>query len=134
VDLILEDASADGAALLGEWIGGHRTPLLLEDSVGGGAALRSLTRRIRASILASLASTSSAWKATSSTERECFLAAAVSVTRRSVPPVSGDPVAGNGRELWRDVVARRGPMRRMRHREVVAQSAEANATASVREA
>jgi hypothetical protein len=56
------------------------------------------------------------------------------VTRRSVPPVSGDPVVGNGRELRREVVARGGPMRRMRHREVVARSAEANATATVREA
>jgi hypothetical protein len=83
VDLILEDASADGAALLASGL--EAAEHLCSSRTVSAAERLSIPSRggYGASILASLAFASSAWKATSSIERERFLAAVVSVTRHS---------------------------------------------------
>jgi hypothetical protein len=94
VDLILEDASADGAALLASRL--EAAEHLCSSRTVSTAERLSVPSRSRygASILASLASASSARKATSSVERERFLAAAVSVTRRSASSDERRPCRG----------------------------------------
>jgi hypothetical protein len=94
VDLILEDASTDRAALLASGL--EAAEHLCPSRTVSAVERLSVPSRggYIASILASLASTSSAWKATSSVERECFLVAAVSVTRRSASSGERRPYHG----------------------------------------